>query len=130
MNRFPSKNRLPLHDQAAGILYIIARRLFANAGLDDKRKHGDEAFQQWRELRTLADYFMLQKSTWIPPNRRETAPTALNFAHALEHVRWDRGILHPIEQCTCPAAALIRELASVRNQASIAEIAAGTGAQV
>jgi hypothetical protein len=129
MKNFPPIDRglLPLHDQAAGILYCIGRQLFQNAGLDDKRRHGDEAFKQWRELRTLADYFMLQKSTWIPPNRRETAPVALNFAHALEHVRWDRGEVYPVERCTCPAAKLIRELAAVRNKASFAEIGAGAG---
>jgi hypothetical protein len=106
------------HDQAAGILYCIARRLWERGFSSDPNGwegKSSEAYLHWAMLRNVADHFMRAKTTRIGAVRIANFCCALNFAHAFDRAHTVRQLL-PLATCACETARLVRELAVVRGE--------------
>jgi hypothetical protein len=108
---------LAAHDQAAGILYCIARRLFNAAKLGDPAgwESGQrDACRHWAMIRNVGDHFMRWRTVRIGSVRIGGFCEALNFAHTIEH----SGALPllAVGECPCLTAKYIRELAAVRGE--------------
>ncbi len=102
---------VPDHQVAASILLGLASPLFIRAckGCTSEPYPGEELFEAWYLLRTIAQEFSTKASMDLPPARREGMIAALKVCHMLAH---DYEISVPsVERCQCLTAERLTHLA-------------------